>query len=31
MGVNIVTNRNYYAILGLREGASLKEIKKRLC
>jgi molecular chaperone DnaJ len=29
MGVNIVNSRNYYAILGLKERASLKEIKKR--
>jgi len=29
MGVNILSSRNYYEILGLKEGASLKEIKKR--
>jgi molecular chaperone DnaJ len=29
MGVNIVSIRNYYEILGLKEGASVKDIKKR--
>jgi molecular chaperone DnaJ len=29
MGVGIMSRRNYYKILGLKRGASLKEIKKR--